>query len=424
MSDSVSRAALTAELRRALAHLYDQVALRKSPLIELLGVDHRKEPPLALRRLLTEAIESLKPEPAVPAQAHAWRIYHILSQRYVEQLTQREVATDLGLSIRQLQRQERGALRTLADHLWGNYRLEQATRHSVAPVSHDGSPERAAPVAVPSREQEIAWLRQSLPSEPADLIQVVQSALNVVRPLSESLAVAVDCDLSESLPPLAMQRDSLRQALLIMLTAAIRCAPGGRVRVRAETWRWEERVQIRAVRQGPIASVPSQEHLSTIAVARELVGLSGGTLEVTADEQDPEPFVARLILPTLEQVPVLVVDDHVDTLRLFEHYLARTRYRFIGLRDPQDLWAAVECQIPQAIVLDVMLPRIDGWELLGRLRAHPHTCDVPIIVCTILPQEQLALSLGAAGFLTKPVSRQALLAALDRQLDRLEKGPH
>ena len=72
---------------------------------------------------------------------------------------------------------------------------------------------------------------------------------------------------------------------------------------------------------------------------------------------------------------------------------------------------------PQVIVVDVMLPGIEGWELLGRLRTHPKTRDVPIIVCTILPQEQLALSLGAAEFLRKPINREALLSALDRQTD-------
>jgi CheY-like chemotaxis protein len=61
-----------------------------------------------------------------------------------------------------------------------------------------------------------------------------------------------------------------------------------------------------------------------------------------------------------------------------------------------------------------MLPGCDGWELLGWLRERPSTQGKPIIVCTILPQEGVALSLGAAGFLRKPVSRSDLLTMLDR----------
>lgn len=68
---------------------------------------------------------------------------------------------------------------------------------------------------------------------------------------------------------------------------------------------------------------------------------------------------------------------------------------------------------PRIIVLDVMMPEIDGWEVLGRLRQHPLTSHIPIIICTILAEEELALSLGASGFLRKPVSREAFLGALD-----------
>jgi CheY-like chemotaxis protein len=79
---------------------------------------------------------------------------------------------------------------------------------------------------------------------------------------------------------------------------------------------------------------------------------------------------------------------------------------------------AEQCEA-RIILLDVMLPGIDGWELLGRLREHPTTQGTPIIVCTILPHEQLALTLGAAQFLRKPVSRSTLLRALDAQAQRL-----
>jgi CheY-like chemotaxis protein len=71
---------------------------------------------------------------------------------------------------------------------------------------------------------------------------------------------------------------------------------------------------------------------------------------------------------------------------------------------------------PKVIVLDVMMPQIDGWELLASLRQHPNTSHIPVVVCTILPQEDMALSLGASGFVRKPVTRHIFLAALDRQV--------
>jgi Amt family ammonium transporter len=84
---------------------------------------------------------------------------------------------------------------------------------------------------------------------------------------------------------------------------------------------------------------------------------------------------------------------------------------------------AEACQ-PRAILLDIMMPGLDGWELLERLREHPRTGGVPVIVCSIVPQESLARLLGAADYIRKPVTRRALLAALDRHVNSLAKaGP-
>jgi CheY-like chemotaxis protein len=129
-----------------------------------------------------------------------------------------------------------------------------------------------------------------------------------------------------------------------------------------------------------------------------------------------------LTLPIVEGVPILVIDDNADTLRLLQRYLSGTRYHFMGARDPEQALAMTKQTMPRVIVMDVMMSGVDGWELLGRLRTHPATRNVPVIVCTILPHEPLALTLGAAGFLRKPVSRDAFLAALNRHAGSPSKG--
>jgi CheY-like chemotaxis protein len=68
------------------------------------------------------------------------------------------------------------------------------------------------------------------------------------------------------------------------------------------------------------------------------------------------------------------------------------------------------------VLLDVMMPEVDGWELLGQLRQNPATSHLPVVVCTILPQEELARSLGANAFLQKPISRDDFLRVLDELL--------
>ena len=73
--------------------------------------------------------------------------------------------------------------------------------------------------------------------------------------------------------------------------------------------------------------------------------------------------------------------------------------------------------IPLIIVLDVMMPGVDGWEVLGNLRQNPVTSSIPIVVCTILPQVEMARLLGASAFLSKPVTRHAFLAVLTQQTE-------
>ncbi len=62
-----------------------------------------------------------------------------------------------------------------------------------------------------------------------------------------------------------------------------------------------------------------------------------------------------------------------------------------------------------------MMPEMDGWELLQRLNTHPQTADIPVIICSVINDPDLAYSLGASLFLPKPVSRAGVLEAL-RQL--------
>ena len=62
-----------------------------------------------------------------------------------------------------------------------------------------------------------------------------------------------------------------------------------------------------------------------------------------------------------------------------------------------------------------MMPENNGWKILGMLKNHPLAMSTPIIVCTILPQRELALSLGASDFINKPINREAFLSSLNNR---------
>ncbi len=146
--------------------------------------------------------------------------------------------------------------------------------------------------------------------------------------------------------------------------------------------------------RGSIAIVPHQ-HLGDFRRRRR-----GGHLSFQLDEHRVQ---ATLRLPTRASLPVLVIEDSLDTIRLLERYVADTRYCLVSTNDPQQAISMVESSAPRVILIDVMMPRVDGWTLLQRLRNHPLTANIPVVICSILRQEELALSLGASAYLRKPM---------------------
>ena len=408
MNESIGRSDFEDELRATLTNLYDPAVLRDSPLVNRFGLDSRADAIVALRRILLNAIESLKPDDEAPAQSRSWSYYHILSGRYKEQFTQVEVGSDLGLSVRQLRRQEKRALQVLADRLWTRYNLD------------DDEAEAVPQLAVLGREEELAWSQAAFPSESVEVETLVQSALETAEPVIQSSNLQVTYTASAGLPRLAVQLVPMRQALLNLITTALDWMPEGQLTIRAEHQPKEARLQISIVGDGTLSSTASEMGAERLRVAQELVEFSGGALEVDTERDADQAFRFRLKLPMDQQITVLAIDDNPDTLQLLQRYTADTRYRLLGESDPERSLTLAEESLPDIILLDVMLQDLDGWELLGRFRAHPQLRDRPVIVCTILPQRDLALSLGAAGFLSKPLSQRQLLAALDAQVDRLQ----
>jgi CheY-like chemotaxis protein len=438
VENDIARAALSRELRRVLGNLYNPGLVRRSELMRLFGLAERRDAPTALQHLLTEAIEALEPRADVPVGSSAWRVYQVLRSRYVDQFCQDEVARDLFLSPRQLRRLEQQAVAVLADRLWVAYRLDaqrDLLDSLIPPESTPGDesgPENGPDEATPGEgaapedasepsgpAEELAWLERSIPSEPADCHALVASVVSTARPLLDALGVTLAIEEPDQVPVLTVQPTAVRQALLHCLTLAARAAPDGRVTLAVHLLspQGSAAIQISAGARpaGDGASAagvpPAAEELETV---RKVLALSKGTLQAETGTQ----FAVTITLPAVEQLPVLVVDDNADTLRLVERLLAGSRYRCVAVAHPHEALALAEQVVPAAVLLDVMLPDMDGWELLGRFRTHPCTQHVPIIICTILPQAQLAGSLGASDFLSKPIRREALLSTLDRLVNR------
>jgi CheY-like chemotaxis protein len=217
--------------------------------------------------------------------------------------------------------------------------------------------------------------------------------------------------MADVLPVLAVHPIALNQMLVNLISVAVSRSVGGQIVIQTRCQQHRVEVSVRRESLGFAPKALSHDDIANLEITQKLAHLCSGELSLAKDDG---VFAATLALPTAEQLVVLAIDDNADTLQLLQRYTVGTRYHLIGIKEPDGLPSLTERFGARIIVLDVMMPRVDGWKILGQLRQHPLTSHIPIIVCTILVQEELALALGASHFLRKPLTQQSFLAALNQ----------
>ena len=207
---------------------------------------------------------------------------------------------------------------------------------------------------------------------------------------------------------MAVAQSLLRQVLLGALGYLADHATDATVHIAAGAQ--DESVHVRLTLDAPHApALPDVE--TRVAYLREMLQVVDADVALVRDEQGA-PLGFELALPVQYERTVLVVDDNEDTLALFRRYLTPNRYRVVTTSSAR---AAIELAReiqPDAIILDLMMPEQDGWDVLQHLTNQSETAHIPIMICSVLKQQDLALSLGAAAYLPKPFTEQTLLETL------------
>jgi len=118
---------------------------------------------------------------------------------------------------------------------------------------------------------------------------------------------------------------------------------------------------------------------------------------------------------------VLVIDDQSDLRRLLEYNFSKAGYRVLTAQGGEEGLATAQKRAPDVVVLDVMMPGLDGWEVLRRLRQDSSTSSLPLLMLTAKAEEEdriLGLELGADDYVTKPFGVRELLTRVSSLLRR------
>jgi signal transduction histidine kinase/ActR/RegA family two-component response regulator len=270
--------------------------------------------------------------------------------------------------------------------------------------------------------------------------QALEYAVSLVRERAARHGIAVSVGIGDGVDTLDADELRFKQVLLNLLSNAVKFTPdGGSVDVRAD--RDGDELVVTVSDTGVGVPPEDQERIFESfqqggrGVARE----EGTGLGLTLTRRIVELFDGRLWLesevgvgstfgfavplrprdPAAEsetsdaaRPTVLLVDDDRASLDLMAAYLEGSDLRLERAKDGVEALRRARELRPAALVLDIRLPRLDGWQVIDRLRDDPETADIPIVVASVVDDRARGLALGAAAYLRKPVSRDDLLGAL------------
>jgi signal transduction histidine kinase/DNA-binding response OmpR family regulator len=283
-----------------------------------------------------------------------------------------------------------------------------------------------------------------------DLDALIGETVGGVRPLADRKGIAIA--VRTSVGPFLGDRGRIRQILYNFLSNAIKFTPeGGSVTVAASAHGTSVSLSVADTGRGI-----APEHLAAIfdefrqvgdavgkeegtglglALARRLVEAHGGRIDVESVLGSGSRFTATLPYersavdpsgsPVADPAPnaqpiipagaeILVIEDDPGAIELLRTYLEGDGYAVRVARDGLTGIAAARARPPAAIILDILLPGADGWDVLRELKADPDLRDLPVIIVTVVDERGLGLALGAVDYFLKPVDRVALLHRLSR----------
>lgn len=281
----------------------------------------------------------------------------------------------------------------------------------------------------------------------------LEYAISLVRERAAVHNIALTLDCESEIDVIDADELRFKQVVLNLLSNAVKFTPdGGHVSVRAGRKGddlvvtvsdsgvgvpTEDRERIfESFQQGGRGATKEEGTGLGLTLCRRIVQLFGGEMWLESEVGAGSTFGFSIPMSGLTgkhghsvsgqarrgRPLVVLIEDDRPSLDLLTVYLEAADLDVVSAVDGEGGLDAVRRLKPAAVVLDIRLPRLDGWEVLSALKADEDTAQVPVLIVSIVDERARGLALGAADYLIKPVGRDELLAALGR-IDTLHIGP-
>jgi signal transduction histidine kinase/CheY-like chemotaxis protein len=283
----------------------------------------------------------------------------------------------------------------------------------------------------------------------------IQGVLALVREAAGQRGVDLRFDSVDAPTHITADELRLKQVLLNLIGNAVKFTPeGGSVTVRAWTGGPEVMVTVTdtgigiaesdrsrifdSFQQGARSASSSEGTGLGLTLSRRIVELHGGRMWLESEVGLGSTFGLALPRPVQHGAPdagwrepamedtrqcVVVIEDDPGSAELVAVHLAAAGLRPVHVRTGEEGLAAIRALRPAAVVLDIHLPGMDGWDVLSAIKADPQTALTPVVIVTVLPERGRGFALGASDYLVKPVSKEGLLGAVWRAVaERVDRA--
>lgn len=285
--------------------------------------------------------------------------------------------------------------------------------------------------------------KMELAIEELNIADTINSVLSTAAGLIKDKPVRLEKELSPNIPPVRADAMRIRQVLINLMANAAKFTEEGTITVEAgphtsSTGVQEVLVSVRDTGPGisaedqtklfqqfsQVDSSPTRKSGGTglgLSISQRLIELHNGRIGVHSVVGEGSTFYFTIPVyhqETIQSEPgdkvILCIDDDPQIISLYERYLKPQGYNVVPLINPANAIDTIKRLKPYAVTLDIMMPGIDGWHVLADIKNDPETRDVPIIVCSIVEEEEKGFSLGASDYLVKPIMQDELLGSLNR----------
>ena len=273
----------------------------------------------------------------------------------------------------------------------------------------------------------------------------IDGVLALVRERAGQHGVELRFDATDAPTYITADELRLKQVLLNVIGNAVKFTPkGGNVTLRAWTEGPEVLITVTdtgigiaeadrsrifdSFQQGTRSASSSEGTGLGLTLTRRIVELHGGrmwldselgagsTFGLALPRQVPARPVAGWSEPAVDdgRPAIVVIEDDPSSAELVGVHLTAAGLRPVTVRTGEEGLEAIRALRPTAVVLDIHLPGMDGWDVLSVIKADPKLASTPVVVVSVLPERGRGFALGAADYLVKPVSKEGLLGAVWR----------